>query len=72
MVGGPAAGIPKPEELLNDWRVFIQSRHQGARHLEPGTQVLYQVAIIIISIYSKIIVIIKILYVKLSLCSIQL
>lgn len=43
MVGGPGAGIPKPDKLLQDWKVFIQSRHHGARHIEPGTQVLYQV-----------------------------
>jgi hypothetical protein len=43
MVGGPGAGIPKPDKLLHDWKVFIQSRHLGARHLELETQVLYQV-----------------------------
>ena len=43
MIGAPGAGIPKPEKLLREWRVFIQSRHHGARHLDPNTLVLYEV-----------------------------
>ena len=44
MIGAPGAGIPKPdEEFLDVWRVFIQSKHHGARHLDPNTLVLYEV-----------------------------
>ena len=42
MIGAPGAQIPKPE--LPGWKkIFVQSRHYGARHLEAGTQVLYEV-----------------------------
>lgn len=41
MIGAPGVSIQKPS--LEEWRVFIQSLYFGARHLDRGTLVLYEV-----------------------------
>ena len=35
--------VPKPN--LPKWKVFVQSRYLGCRHLDGNTTVLYEVAI---------------------------
>ena len=41
LIGAPGRGISKPD--LPEWRVFVQSKYHGARHLDAGTLVLYEV-----------------------------
>ena len=41
--GAPGIGVTRPD--LPEWRVFVQSKYLGARHLDAGTLVLYEVII---------------------------
>ena len=43
MIKAPGKNIPKPD--LADWRVFVQSKHYGSRHLTCKSLVLYEVTI---------------------------
>lgn len=44
-MGVPGEAVKKPTKLLKEHMVFVQSRGSGARHLEKGTVVLYQVIV---------------------------
>ena len=43
-IGAPGKGIRKPN--LGKYRVFVQSKCTGNRHLDKETSVLYEVSII--------------------------
>ena len=45
MVGVPGDGIRNQLRGKNNWRVFIQSRCTGNRHLDRNTMLLYQVGV---------------------------
>lgn len=44
MIGAPGSGITLPESVGVKWRVFVQSRHYGVRHVFRGTTILYKVS----------------------------
>lgn len=39
--GRPERNVPKPN--LPNWRVFVQSKYFGCRHLDAKSYVLYEV-----------------------------
>ena len=43
MIGAPGLGITLPKPVVKNWRVFVQSRHHGVRHIPRNTAVLYKV-----------------------------
>ena len=45
MIGAPGGGITLPTAVGEKWRVFVQSRHYGVRHIPRHTTVLYKVSI---------------------------
>lgn len=43
LIGAPRWEISKPD--LPEWRVFVQSKYYGARHLDGDTLVLYGIEV---------------------------
>ena len=45
MIGAPGRDITLPREIGEEWRVFVQSKHHGVRHIHKHTAILYKVTI---------------------------